>query len=111
MGFKTLSQSKTRQHKVGGLIFPSKERYEDLKGIDIGVDIILSDLHNQEELQAFFDKIKPIEVIETYPDAREETDGLFPNITQLLCFEGIERFNLYYKFACMFFSKFKFYQE
>ena len=36
MGFKS-SQSKNTQYKVGGLIFPSKERYEDLKGIDIGV--------------------------------------------------------------------------
>ena len=111
MGFKTLSQSKTRQYKVGGLIFPSKERYEDLKGIDVGSKIILSDLVNEEELKAFSDKINPIEVIETYPDAREEANGLFPNITQLLCFEGIERFNLDYKFAFMFFLKFKFCQE
>ena len=111
MGFKTLSQSKTRQYKVGGLIFPSKERYEDFKGIDLDNEIILSDLVNEEELQEFFDRINPIEVIETYPDAREETDGLFPNITQLLCFEGIERLNLDHKFACMLFSKFKFYQE
>ena len=51
MGFKTLSQSKTRQYKVGGLIFPSKERYEDFKGIDLGNEIILSDLVNEEELQ------------------------------------------------------------
>ena len=107
MGFKSLAQSKNTQYKVDGLIFPSKERYQDLKGIDIGVDIILSDLDNEEELQAFFDKIKPIEVIETYPDAREEMDGLFRNITQLLCLEGNERFYLDYKFACMFFSKFK----
>ena len=105
MGFKSLSQRNNTQYKVDGLIFPSKERYQDLKGIDIGVDIILSDFDNKEELQAFFDKIKPIEVIETYPDASEETDGLFPNITQLLCLEGNERFYLDYKFACMFFSK------
>ena len=111
MGLKSLSQRNNTQYKVGGLIFPSKERYEDLKGIDIGVDIILSDLHNQEELKAFFNKINPIEVIETYPDARQEMDGLFPNITQLLCFEGNERFHLDYKFACMFFSKFKYREQ
>ena len=111
MGFKSLAQSKNTQYKVDGLIFPSKGRYEDLKGIDISVDIILSDLDNEEKLQAFFDKINPIEVIETYPDASEEMDGLFPNITKLLCFEGIERFYFDYKFACMFFSKFKYREQ
>ena len=111
MGFKSLAQSKNTQYKVDGLIFPSKERYEDLKGIDIGVDIILSDLDNQEELKAFLNKINPIEVIETYPDASEEMDGLFPNITQLLCLEGNERFYLDYKFACMLFSKFKYREQ
>ena len=111
MGFKSLAQSKNTQYKVDGLIFPSKERYQDLKGIDIGVDIILSDLDNEEELQAFFDKIKPIEVIETYPNAREEMDGLFRNITQLICLEGNERFHLDYKFACMFFSKFNYREQ
>ena len=55
MGFKSLAQSKNTQYKVDGLIFPSKERYQDLKGIDIGVDIILSDLDNEEEFKAFFD--------------------------------------------------------
>ena len=83
MGFKTLSQSKTRQYKIGGLLFPSKERYEDLKGIDVGSKIILSDLVNEEELKAFFDKINPIE---TYPDAGEEANGLFPNIYTIALF-------------------------
>ena len=109
MGFKSLSQ-RNNQYKVGGLIFPSKDCYEVLKGIDFGVDIIRSDF-NEEKLQAFFNKISPFEVIETYPDEREETDGLFPNITQLLCLEGNERFHLDYKFACMFFSKFKYREQ
>ena len=111
MGFKSLAQSKNTQYKVDGLIFPSKECYENLKGIDAVGSIILLDLCNEEKLKAFFDKIKPIEVIETYPDAREETDGLFRNITHLLCLEGNERFHLDYKFACMFFSKFKYREQ
>ena len=111
MGFKSLSQRNDIQYKVDGLIFPSKERYVDLKGIDIGADIILSDLNNEEKLQTFFDRINPIEVIETYPDASEEMGGLFPNITQLLFLEGHERFELEYKFACMFFSKFNYREQ
>ena len=83
MGFKTLSQRNNTQYKVGGLIFPSEERYRDLKTIDADVDNILSDLkYEEEKLQAYFDKIEPIEVIETYPDAREEIDcsqsSIFP---------------------------------
>ena len=112
MGFKSLSQRRNTQYKVGGLIFPSKDRYVDLKGIDSGVDIILSDLNNdEEELQEFFDKIRTIEVIETYPDAREEMNGLFLNITRLLCFEGVENLIFEYKFAFMFFSKFNYREQ
>ena len=112
MDFKSLAQRNNTPYKVGGLIFPSKYRYEDLKGIDSGVDIILSDLNNdKEELQEFFDKIRLIEVIETYLDAREEMDGLFSNITRLLCYEGNERFYFDYKFAYMFFSKFNYREQ
>ena len=112
MGFKSATQIRNTPYKVGGIVFPSKYRYEDLKGIDTGVDIILSYLGDDEEdLQVFFDKIKPIEVIETYPEAREEMDGLFRNITQLLSYEFYGRSNLLkksYKFASMFFSKFNY---
>ena len=115
MGFETLSQRMNKPYKVGGLIFPSKYLYEDLKGIDSDVDIILSDLCNDEEdLQEFFNKIRPIEVIETYPEAREEMDGLFRNITQLLSYEFYLRSNFLkksYKFAYMFFSKFNYREE
>ena len=114
MGFETLSQGMNKPYKVGGLIFPSKYCYEDFKGIDSGVDIILSDINDEEDLQEFFNKIRPIEVIETYPEAREEMDGLFRNITQLLSYEFYGRSNLLkksYKFAYMFFSKFNYREE
>ena len=110
MGFKS-SQRNNTQYKVGGLIFPSKDRYVDLKGIDDGADIFLSDLRNHDQIIAFFNRIKPVEVIETYPDAREEMDGLFSNITGYLCFEGNEILHLQYKFARMFFSKFKYIEQ
>ena len=114
MGFKKTLPGDITPYKVGGLIFPSKYRYEDLKGID-SVDIILSDLGNDEEdLQKFFNKIIPIEVIETYPEAREEMDGLFLNITRFLCYEFYGTSNFLkkrYKFADMFFSKFNYREE
>ena len=115
MGFKSTTQIRTSPYKVGGLIFPSKDRYDDLKGINSGVEVIISHLGDDgEDLQEFFDKIRPIEVIETYPDAREEMDGLFPNITQLLCYEFYGRSNILkksYKFANMFFSKFNYSEQ
>ena len=106
MGFKSSSQRNKNQYKVDGLIFPSEESYRKLKDIDDNVDNILSSLNKkEEELKAFFDKIEPIEVIETYPDAMEEANGLFPNVTELLCFECTDNLQFEYDFACMFYSK------
>ena len=111
MGFKSSSQRNITQYKVGGLIFPSEESYRELKKMDDNVDNILSNLDNKEKLQEFFDKIEPIEVIETYPDAMEEANGLFSNITYLLCFEDSENLQFQYDFACMFYSKLKFIEQ
>ena len=112
MGFKSTLPGDITPFKVGGLIFPSKYCYEDLKRIDVDAKIILSDLNDEKDLQDFFNKIGPIKVIETYPEAIEEMDGLFPNITGFLCYEfyGTSNFReKCYKFADKFFSKFKIY--
>ena len=83
MGIKS-SQRNNTLYKVGGLIFPNKDRYVEFEGIDDGADILISHLRNEDNIKEFFDRINPIEVIETYPDAREEMDGLFSNITRYL---------------------------
>ena len=107
MRVKSATQRNITPYKVGGLIFPSQDRYVDLKGIDSDVDIILSDLDNDPgEILAFLDKIKPIEVIETYPGARKEMDGLFPNLTRLDRLEGDKIIFLNIVFAFLFFKKF-----
>lgn len=62
-------------------------------------------------MQEFCDVIPPIDVIETYPDAREEMDGLFKNSIQLLSLDGNERYMLDYEAACLFFSRFKCHEE
>ena len=111
MGFKSILPGVITPFKVGGLIFPSKHCYEDFKGIDTGAKNILSDFNDEKDLQDFFNKIRPIKVIETYPEAREEMDGLFPNITGFLCYEfyGTSNFReKCYKFADKFFSKFEY---
>ena len=111
MGFKSSSKRNNNQYKVSGLIFPNEKSYRELKDIDDNVDNILSNLDNREELKAFFDKIEPIEVIETYPDAMDEAYGLFSNITNLLCFEDTDHLQFEYDFACMFYSKLEFREQ
>ena len=111
MGFKSTLPGDITPFKVGGLIFPSKYLYEDLKRIDVDVKNILSDLNDEKDLQDFFNKISPIKVIETYPEAIEEMDVLFPNITGFLCYEFYGTSNSRekcYKFADKFFSKFEY---
>ena len=111
MGFKSTLPSDITPFKVGGLIFPSKYRYEDLKRIDVDAKNIILDFNDEKDIQDFVNKISPIKVIETYPEAREEMDGLFPNITGFLCYEFYGTSNFLekcYKFADKFFSKFKY---
>ena len=111
MGFKSTLPGDITPFKVGGLIFPSKYRYEDLKRIDVDAENIISDFNDEKDIQDFVNKINPIKVIETYPEAREEMDGLFFNITGFLCYEFYGTSNYLekrYKFAVKFFSKFKY---
>ena len=77
MGIKS-SQRNNTLYKVGGLIFPNKDRYVEFEGIDDGADILISHLRNEDNIKEFFDRINPIE------DGREEMDGLFSNITRYL---------------------------
>ena len=111
MGYKSTLPGAITPYKVGGLIFPSKHLYEDLKGKDVDAENIISDFNDEKDIQDFVNKINPIKVIETYPEAREEMDGLFPNITGFLCYEfyGISNsLEKRYKFADKFFSKFEY---
>lgn len=102
MGFKSKSQN-NQQFKVGGLTFPSKNRYNFFRDLDDDINDIVQ--MPFDEVQEFFSHISPIDVIETYPDAREQVDDLFENSTDLLCFECSERCQLEYKTALFFFSK------
>ena len=111
MGYKSTLPGVITPYKVGGLIFSSKHFYEDLKGIDVDAENIILDFNDEKDIQYFVNQISPIKVIETYPEAREEMDGLFPNITGFLCYEFYGTSNSLkkrYKFADKFFSKFEY---
>ena len=111
MGIKKTLPGDITPYKVGGLVFQSKYRYQDLKGIDSGAKVIVSDYNEEKYFQDFLNKSSMIKVIETYPEAREEIEGLFPNLTGFLCYEHFGT-NSYrercYKFAKKFFSKFEY---
>ena len=110
MGFKTKSKETSQTNicnpfKVGGLIFDSENDYQLFKDIDRNItQTVKSVKDNLIDLKEFFNKVKKINVKESYYDAREETDGLFKNATQLLCYEGT-RFDTDYKVGCCFFDK------
>ena len=76
----TIKQIKLNIFKVGDFKFPSKEIYEYMKEIDENVDIILSDLNDEEEMKIFFDKIDQILVFEKYFNSYSIMMNLFPNI-------------------------------
>ena len=86
MAFKSLSQN-DKQFKVGGLIFPTANLYKLFRDLDKEISDIIFSLYDRkmtfDEVQEFFDIIPPTDVIETYPDAGEEMDGLFHNSINL----------------------------
>ena len=88
MGVKSAKQG----YKVNGLTFPSKETFQKLMDID-EIFKNLTDKYdgcniksNADPRNSFHIMTKVI-VIETYPDACEELDGLFVNATICLTFE------------------------
>jgi len=110
MGFNTLSN--IQEYQVEGLIFSSKKQYDFFKKLDEKIVYIVKKLNKKEDgmkrLEELFDKIGKMDVKETYEEACEETDGLFPNATELLCYECTPTLALDYKAACLFFEKFNY---
>ena len=106
MGIKSksilLNQSDNTPFKVGGLIFYFKKDFKMFKKIDEKIGE-LNNSGNNNDYNYLFSDARIINVTETYPDAREEMDGLFSNATMLLVYENT-RFNADYKIGCRFFS-------
>ena len=102
MGFKT---NICNLFKVGGLIFDSEDDYQLFKDIDRNITQTVKSVEDGSiDLKEFFNKVKKINVKESYYNAREEMDDLFKNTTKLLCYEDT-RFDNDYKVGCCFFDK------
>ena len=85
MGAKSSNQG-LQGYKVNGLIFPSVMSFYILKAIDNNCYNIV-----ENEPSGYFNNVPTIKVIETYPAACEELEGLFLNAVECLMFEGEER--------------------
>ena len=110
MGFKTKSKETSQSNicnpfKVGGLIFDSEDDYHLFIDIDRTIRQTVNSVKNGSiDLEEFFNKIKNINVKETYCEAREEMDGIFRNAIDLLCYEDTY-FVTEYKVGRCFFKK------
>ena len=105
MGYKSKSKLSNNNFKIGGLIFDSEEDYIIFKNIDKNISQTVKSVEDGSiDLKDVFNNIKKINVKEAYYDAREELDGIFMNVTYLLCYEGT-RFVTDYKVGCCFFDK------
>ena len=107
MGFKTESNAMNMPSKytIEGLIFSSKDGYEDLKNIDANaqqlVDAIKAGSLVMKEFFGRFDKTK---VKETHADAAEYLEFLFSNISRLICLSDPDYFKTELDFADNFYS-------
>ena len=99
MGFKC---KQNKSFKLNGLIFDSEEDYKSLKRVDDNIFNIVKNY--SANLDNIFNSINPINVTETYPDAYDEIDGIYPNATSLLIYEN-DPGNIDYKVAMKFFKK------
>ena len=100
-----LNNVSNKSFKINGLIFDSEEDYNKLKNIDNNINNIVQLVKNGIiDINDVFKSIDRIYVEETYPDAYDETDGLFKNATSLLAYEETQ-YITEYKVACKFFDK------
>ena len=109
MGMKPKSHANNTQsnqtYKLGGLIFQSKEAYENLKGIDFNasqmVDLIKDGSIN---IQEFFSRFPKVKVKELYSYASQDLYEIFENITALTLIKDRDYFETELDFAANFHS-------
>ena len=93
---KSKTQNKSQKYEVNGRF--KTDFWRMFKNLDEAFEFIV-----ENEWSDYFDNMPDIKVIETYPDACEELDGLFPNAIKACGELGTE----YYHAAQKFLSKIK----
>ena len=104
MGLKSKSKQ-INNFKIGGLLFDSEEDYKLFEKENLNTDIVVILVKNKIwNIKDYYNRIKNINVRETYYNASEELDGLFDKATALLCYEDTP-YTIEYKVGCSFFDK------
>ena len=107
MGFKTESNAMNMPSKytIKGLIFSSKDGYEDLKNIDDNAQQLVDSIKaGSLVMKEFFGRFDKVKVVETYPDAIENLQDIFGNITELIAINDPDYFMTELRFADYFYS-------
>ena len=106
MGFKTKSQANNiKSYKERGLIFKSREAYEDLLNIDANANQLVDAIKaGSLDMKEFFGRYDKTKVKETYADAAEYLEFLFPNIKKLICINAPDYFKTELDFGDNFYS-------
>ena len=107
MGFKTESNAMNMPSKytIKGLIFSSKDGYEDLKNIDDNAQQLVDSIKaGSLVMKEFFGRFDKTKVKETHADAAEYLEFLFPNISRLICLSDPDYFKTELYFADNFYS-------
>lgn len=107
MGFKTESNAMNMPSKytIEGLIFSSKDGYEDLKNIDANAQQLVDAIKDGSlVMKEFFGRFDKTKVKETHADAAEYLEFLFPNISRLICLSDPDYFKTELDFTDNFYS-------
>ena len=108
MGFKTESNAMNMPSKytIKGLIFSSKDGYEDLKNIDDNAQQLVDSIKaGSLDMKEFFSRFDKVKVKETYIEASENLDELFENILRLYVINDRDCFGTELDFSAYFHSK------
>ena len=107
MGVKSASNAMNMPSKytIEGLIFSSKDGYEDLKNIDANAQQLVDAIKDGSlVMKEFFGRFDKTKVKETHADAAEYLEFLFPNISRLICLSDPDYFKTELDFTDNFYS-------
>ena len=112
MGVKSKSQAMNQTSKsnmpfeIRGLIFESKSGYKSLKNINDNANQLVKNIKEGHfTVKEYFDRFEKVQVKETYPDAAENIEELFENITRLYIYNDREYLETELDFSAYFHSK------
>ena len=107
MGVKSKSQAIniSKPYTERGLIFKSRESYEDLLNIDANANQLVDAIKaGSLDMKEFFGRYNKTKVKETHADAAEYLEFLFPNISRLICLYDPDYFKTEITFGDNFYS-------